>query len=141
SLKTDYERNVKAGRLDAVGKVSFVNTDNDYQRYNVYNSGIELDTSERNKFAYKENINSLYVNYNKAYNGFMVQLGVRMENTHSKGRSEGQKQLNNGDYVPYDSSFNRNYTDFFPSAAITFNKNPMNQWSLTYSRRIDRPAY
>ena len=29
----------------------------------------------------------------------------------------------------------------FPSAAITFNKNPMKQWSLTYSKRIDRPAY
>ncbi len=37
--------------------------------------------------------------------------------------------------------FKRNYTDFFPSAAITFNKNPKNQWSLAYSRRIDRPAY
>jgi hypothetical protein len=43
--------------------------------------------------------------------------------------------------VAYDSTFNREYTDFFPSAAITFNKNPMNQFSLTYSRRIDRPAY
>ena len=29
----------------------------------------------------------------------------------------------------------------FPSAAVTFNKNPKKQWSLTYSRRIDRPAY
>ena len=29
----------------------------------------------------------------------------------------------------------------FPGAAITFNKNPKKQWSLTYSRRIDRPAY
>ena len=45
------------------------------------------------------------------------------------------------DYIPYDSTFKRNYTDFFPSAAITFNKNPKNQWGITYSRRIDRPAY
>jgi iron complex outermembrane recepter protein len=29
----------------------------------------------------------------------------------------------------------------FPSAAVTFNKNPKSQFSLTYSRRIDRPAY
>jgi hypothetical protein len=35
----------------------------------------------------------------------------------------------------------RNYTNPFPSAAVTFNKNPMKQWSLTYSRRIDRPSY
>ncbi|HRF24546.1 MAG TPA: outer membrane beta-barrel protein, partial [Chitinophagaceae bacterium] len=37
--------------------------------------------------------------------------------------------------------FKRNYTDLFPSAALTFNKNPMNQWGISYSRRIDRPAY
>ena len=43
--------------------------------------------------------------------------------------------------LPNTSSFKRSYTDLFPSAAITFNKNPMKQWSLTYSRRIDRPAY
>jgi hypothetical protein len=35
----------------------------------------------------------------------------------------------------------RSYTDPFPSAAITFNKNPMKQWSISYSRRIDRPSY
>jgi len=35
----------------------------------------------------------------------------------------------------------RKYTDFFPSASVTFNKNPMKQWSFSYSRRIDRPAY
>jgi iron complex outermembrane recepter protein len=40
-----------------------------------------------------------------------------------------------------DELIDRKYTDPFPSAAVTFNKNPMNQWSFTYSRRIDRPSY
>jgi hypothetical protein len=71
----------------------------------------------------------------------MVQFGVRMENTIAKGTSEGYRQLGNGDYVTYDSSFKRNYTNLFPSASLTLNKNPMNQWSFSYSRRIDRPAY
>jgi hypothetical protein len=44
-------------------------------------------------------------------------------------------------YMDYDSTFTRDYIDFFPSAAITFNKKPMSQWNFTYSRRIDRPAY
>ncbi|WP_317235234.1 outer membrane beta-barrel family protein [Niabella ginsengisoli] len=35
----------------------------------------------------------------------------------------------------------RSYLDFFPSAAITFNKNPMSVFNITYSRRIDRPDY
>jgi len=43
--------------------------------------------------------------------------------------------------VDFDSTFTRDYTNLFPSAAITFNKNPMNTFGLTFSRRIDRPAY
>jgi hypothetical protein len=43
--------------------------------------------------------------------------------------------------MPYDSTIERKYTDLFPSASLTFNKNPMNQWGFSYSRRIDRPAY
>lgn len=141
TLKTDYEQNYKAGKLGFGGKFSYVKTDNDFQRYNVFTSSKKLDTLRSNRFDYTENINAAYVNFNKAYKGFMFQVGVRVENTNAKGTSNGYKQNSIGSYVTYDSSFNRNYTNLFPSAAITFNKNPMNQWGLSYSRRIDRPAY
>lgn len=141
TLKTDYEQNYKAGKLGFGGKFSYVKTDNDFQRYNVFTSSKKLDTLRSNRFDYTENINAAYVNFNKAYKGFMFQVGVRVENTNATGTSNGYKQNSIGSYVTYDSSFNRNYTNLFPSAAITFNKNPMNQWGLSYSRRIDRPAY
>jgi hypothetical protein len=138
SLKTDYEQNYKGGRLGIGGKIGMVNTDNDFKRYDVYNSGKVLDTAKSNRFKYKENINALYVNYNKQLKtGIMMQFGLRAENTHSRGTSTGLHKVNNN-YVGYDSTFKR---DFFPSAAITFNKNPMKQWTVSYSRRIDRPAY
>jgi iron complex outermembrane recepter protein len=141
SVKADYEQNFKKGRLGIGGKIAFVNTDNDFQRYNVYSPNSKvLDTLKSNTFAYKENINALYVNYNKAFKGIMVQFGLRAENTHSKGTSRGFKEVSNV-MIPYDSTFERDYTNIFPSAAITFNKNPMSQWNITYSRRIDRPAY
>ncbi len=140
SVKADYEQNFKGGRLGIGGKVGFVNTDNDFQRYNVFPGSKVLDTLKSNTFQYKENINALYVNYNKGFKGYMVQFGLRAENTHSKGTSTGFTK-GTTDYEPYDSSFDRNYTDLFPSASLTFNKNPMKQWSFTYSRRIDRPAY
>lgn len=141
SIKTDYEKNYKGGRLGIGGKIGIVNTDNDFKRYDVYTSGKVLDTSKSNRFKYKENINALYVNYNKQLKkGVMVQFGLRAENTHSRGTSTGlQKKMTS--WVNYDSTFKRDYTDFFPSAAITFNKNPMKQWTISYSRRIDRPAY
>jgi iron complex outermembrane recepter protein len=140
SLKGDYESEFKKGKLGVGFKTSYVKTSNDFQRFNVYTNDKILDTLRSNNFDYKENINAVYVNYNKQYKGFMVQLGLRMENTNAKGISNGYKIIN-GNYLVYDSTFNRNYTNLFPSAAITFNKKPTSQWSLSYSRRIDRPAY
>ncbi len=140
SGKADYEQNYKGGKLGLGGKISFVNTDNNFQQYNVIGSTNVLDRDRSNRFTYKENINAGYVNWNKAYKGIMIQAGVRVENTVSKGTSNGQKMVS-GSYKDTTSGFDRNYTDVFPSAAITFNKNPMNQLSLSYSRRIDRPAY
>jgi hypothetical protein len=140
SLKADYEQNYKKGKLGLGGKISFVNSDNDFQRYNVISDVKELDTLRSNRFVYNENINALYVNYNRSFKGLILQAGLRSEFTILKGTSTGQK-IESVVYVPYDSTFKRDYIDFFPSIAITFNKNPKNQWGLSYSRRIDRPAY
>jgi iron complex outermembrane recepter protein len=140
SVKVDYEQNFKGGKLGLGGKIGIVNTDNDFQRYDVYGATKVLDILKSNLFGYKENINALYVNYNKQLKGVMIQFGVRAENTHSRGTSEGFI-MDNNQYKGYDSTFKRDYTDFFPSASLSFNKNPMNQWTVSYSRRIDRPAY
>ncbi len=143
TFKADYEQNYQKGRLGIGGKISAINTGNNFQRFNVTQLKPEvrsLDVARSNQFDYKENINAFYVNYNKQLKGKMIQFGVRMENTVSTGDSYG---LNADGSVNNSSKqrFKRNYTNFFPSAAITFNKNPMNQWGLSYSRRIDRPAY
>jgi len=143
SLKSDYEQNFKKGRLGYGGKIGFVNTDNDFRRYNVYGSTEVYDTARSNRFEYKENINAGYVNYNRSEkSGWVWQVGVRVENTHSDGVSTGLTwDTTLKAYKNYDSTIKRNYTDFFPSFAITYSKNPMNQWGISFSRRIDRPAY
>ncbi|OQP66932.1 TonB-dependent receptor [Niastella vici] len=142
SLKTDYEQNFKKGRLGLGGKIGFVESNNDFNRYDVDpNTNVKtLDLQRSNKFVYKENVNAGYINYNRQFKGFMIQAGLRVENTHATGRSTGMK-LDGSNYVDYDSTFTRDYTNLFPSAAITINKKPMSQWSFTFSRRIDRPNY
>lgn len=140
SFKSDYEQPFQKGKLGIGGKISLVSSDNDFQRFNVLSSAKMLDTLKSNRFNYNENINAMYLNYNKSMKGWMFQFGLRIENTHSIGHSTGYRK-SGGNYLSYDTSFDRNYTDFFPSAALTFNKNPMNQWNITYSRRIDRPSY
>src|SRR4029079_16946906 len=59
-----------------------------------------------------------------------------LENTNSEGILERA----NGVSHPEDMAI-RNYTDFFPSAAVTYNVAKDLALNLTYSRRIDRPSY
>ncbi|MBL7729684.1 MAG: TonB-dependent receptor [Chitinophagaceae bacterium] len=143
TIKADYEQNYKKGKLGMGAKYSSISTTNNFQRYNVSQLSPEiktLDVPRSNQFDYTEGIAALYINYNKQLKGVMFQAGLRMENTNSQGDSYG---LNTDGSVNKGSiqTFKRNYTDLFPSAALTFNKNPMNQWGISYSRRIDRPAY
>ncbi|RYY99723.1 MAG: TonB-dependent receptor [Chitinophagaceae bacterium] len=140
SLKADWEQNLAQGKLGIGGLSKFINTDNDFLRYDVSGAAQSLDRDRSNRFRYDETIHAGYVNYNRPFKGFMIQAGLRVEHTETSGRSNGEK-ADNGAYVPTASRFDRSYTDFFPSAAITFNKNPMKVWNVTFSRRIDRPAY
>jgi iron complex outermembrane receptor protein len=140
TVRVDYETGLKKGRLGVGGKTSFINTENNFERYNVNGNSKLLDLNRSNFFEYRENIHALYINYNRQFTGLMVQAGLRMENTNTDGlsyplQSDGSIDKS-GKQV-----FTRNYTGYFPSGALTFNKNPLSQWNFTYSRRIDRPAY
>jgi iron complex outermembrane recepter protein len=142
SFKSDYEQNFKKGRLGFGGKIAFINSDNLFNFYNHDgNNKLWYDSVLSNHFIYRENINALYMNYNKSYKNLQVQLGMRMENTITKGRSTGFTKEGNGDFKNYDEIFTRRLMDFFPSGAITFTKNPKSQWTISYSRRINRPSY
>lgn len=127
SLKADYEQPFKKGSLGIGGKASFVNTRNNFERYDVNGDEKTLDTARSNFFEYREQIQAMYINYKRQIKGWMIQAGLRMEHTRSEGRSN--------------QFFRRSYTNFFPSAALTYSKNPESQFNLTFSRRIDRPAY
>ena len=134
-LKADYERNFYKGRLGFGGKYSDVKTKNTFDFYNVYSGQKVKDMGRSNKFNYDENVNALYVNYNRPLSKkITIQAGVRMENTVSEG--------NLLSYTPQpDDNVKRNYTDLFPSGALTYAVNPKNTLNLSYSRRIDRPNY
>lgn len=140
SGKADYEQNFLKGKLGVGIKGSYVESQNDFTRFDLLSGSKFEDSSRSNNFRYTENINAGYVNFNRQFKGYMIQAGVRVENTNAEGKSDGYSFV--GDkFVSSDSIFTRNYTNLFPSASVTFNKNPMNQWSFSYSRRIDRPAY
>jgi hypothetical protein len=138
TLKTDYTRPLAKGyKLETGIKLSYVNTNNTADYYDVVNGISEVDTTKTNRFLYRENVNAAYVNMTKQYGKLSVQAGARVENTNYMGH-----QLGNGLTVNNnDSSFSRSYVNLFPTLYLTYDLNQKNQLTLNYGRRIDRPAY
>ncbi len=137
TLKADWEQKIGKGRLGMGGKMSYVVTDNTLDFYNVISANETKDLSRSNRFKYTENVNAAYVNYNRAFSeAFSLQAGLRLENTSSKG------ELSRADGVNQDNdTVARNYTNLFPSGALSWNVNKDHGLNLTFSRRIDRPNY
>ena len=132
SLKGDYTDTLGDGtKLEAGFKSSLVNTDNNAQ-FSIYqNSAWITDTTRTNRFAYKENINALYIDADKTINDkWEVKLGLRAENTNAQGKQQVHDQL-----------FTKGYVSLFPTAYISYKADSNNQFELNYGRRIDRPNY
>lgn len=135
AFKIDYETSLGKGKFSLGAKYSDVKTKNTFDFFNVLVGGNVLDSARSNKFNYSENINAGYLNYTTPLgNKWNMRAGVRVENTISEG--------NLVSFHPQpDDNVKRNYVDFFPSAAITFDPNKKNSFNFSYSRRIDRPNY
>lgn len=134
TFKADYEQNFWKGKLGIGGKTSFVKTDNTLDFFNVVSNIQTLDPNRSNQFIYNENVNAAYLNYNRTIKKFNFQFGLRVENTISDGELIALISNNN-------EQVKRNYTDWFPSGGITYNRNDKNTFALIYSRRIERPNY
>lgn len=133
--KTDYEQGLFKGTFGAGLKFANVRTDNTFSFYNIDDEGVEtLDTAVSNQFKYTETTSAGYVNYQRQFGKLHVQGGLRVENTDYTGNLIA--------YSPQDGEkVENNYTELFPSAALTYKFNDTYGLNATYSRRIDRPSY
>ena len=131
SAKTDYSSQYKNGlKLEFGGKTSYVKADNDIKFFDKSTETAVFDSTKSNHFIYKENINALYANASGQFGKWVIQAGLRMENTNI----DGEQKVNN-------TSFDKNYTNLFPSALAAYTFSDRNEWSFSVSRRIDRPSY
>lgn len=83
-------------------------------------------------FEFTRDIYSAYVNYGQTFGKFGMQLGVRAEMVEE-----------NADFsvVPSgDGTYKNDYTEFYPSAFLTYDITERGQLLLNYSRRVDRPG-
>lgn len=131
SIKSDVVHPFsKTTKMEAGFKSSLVTSDNDVKFFDVINGQNQLDTKRSNNFVYRENINALYSSFSKAYKSVDVQIGLRLEHTNTKG-----VQLATGE------EFKRDYVNWFPTAAFNWKQSENHQFSLSFSKRIDRPTY
>lgn len=131
SIKNDFAKTLKKNfKLEAGQKSSYVIADNKLSFYNRSNNLNVFDSSKSNHFIYTENINAIYINAAKDYKNWSMQLGLRCEHTFVTG-----KQL------VYNTSFENNYIQLFPSAFVGYKFNEKHGLELNYSRRINRPSY
>jgi iron complex outermembrane recepter protein len=141
SFKTDYEQPFAKGTIGIGGKFSYVTNNNNFRRYDVLSPTLQIiDVSKSNQYNYKENVNALYVNYNRSWKNIQLQTGLRGEQTYSSGSSYA---ILTNEIVDYNNvkKFNRNYINLFPSIGISFIKNSISTWNITAGRRVDRPNY
>lgn len=137
SAKTDFSKALKNGyRFETGLKSSYTSTDNIANYFITRNNITQADYDKTNHFIYKEQINAAYVNLNKEFKRFSMQLGLRLENTNANGHQLGNIQKP-------DSVFKRDYTGLFPTAYLLYKLDSTGNQTLNlnYGRRIDRPYY
>lgn len=137
ALKADYSLKAGTGRLGLGGKYSSVSADNTFYQYTVIETADLLNVEASNTFNYEEQIAAGYLKYEGPITtNWSFDAGVRAEKTISKG-----------DLLPFPGGnqqavqVKRNYLDFFPTASLSYKTEKSGTYNLSYSRRIDRPAY
>ena len=129
-VKLDYThplKKLKRHKIEAGLKNETTINKNQFNDYNVVNNVQQYDTLLSNRFKYTENVAAAYGIFSGGYKTwFTYSGGLRIENT-----------FITSDY----SGLNKNYIDFFPSANAGFALNDTQNFSISYSRRIQRPPF
>lgn len=109
------------------------------QHLPVYNEGAYVGNLEAQNtfFDFDRNIAALYLNIGYQWEKLGMQVGVRGEKV-----TEDILTVLNGsaDIDDARSELNRDQTNFYPSVFFTYQATKSDQFSLNYSRRVDRPG-
>lgn len=132
NARMDYFKPLnKTMRFETGVKTSFNFNDKDYRSLvlDTLTNTYQNDAMQSNHFKYFENINSVYASFSNTFKKkFNVRLGLRAEQTNTRGHQFSLDSINT-----------RSYFDIFPNIRLNYKFKEDNQLSLTYSYRISRP--
>ncbi|NOZ45865.1 MAG: TonB-dependent receptor [Chlorobi bacterium] len=96
--------------------------------FDVTNNTWADSISMKNKFVYNENIFGSYGLLTYSYKNIKFNSGIRLEFTYTNTFIDKTNDKNSNNYI-----------DFFPSFGFMYSLNDNLDFSLSYSRRIERP--
>jgi len=127
----DYSWTGRKISIESGIKYSNSNTDNNVQFQIPNGSQYIVDTSRSNHFKYLERIAGVYFTLKGKFNKKIdYQVGLRYENTFTKGNS-----------VTYDQIKTGNYDNLFHTIFINYIPNKVHQFSFASTSRINRPGF
>ncbi|MBM7418411.1 MULTISPECIES: TonB-dependent receptor domain-containing protein [Chryseobacterium] len=129
SLQGDLELPFSFGTIETGLKFNQFKNATDLQYFNIINNQYVPDLQRANLFEYKEENYAAYFSYAKSFGEhWETKAGLRYENTQVQS------------FTPSTNLENKyNYGQWFPSAFVSYKKEK-NVFSLSYSRRINRPS-
>ena len=129
SLQGDLELPFSFGTIETGLKFNQFKNATDLQYFNIINNQYIPDLLRANLFEYKEENYAAYFSYAKSFGEhWETKAGLRYENTQAQS------------FTPSTNLENKyNYGQWFPSAFVSY-KQEKNVFSLSYSRRINRPS-
>ena len=130
SVNMNYSQPLsKTAKFDSGIKTSQVNSNNTRDFDQLINYDWRDDLFRSSMFSFNEQIHAAFINFSDKIKNTNVEIGLRVEQTVSKGTAINQ------------SALKRNYINFFPSFQLSQKLNEKNNLDLSYSRRIGRPGY
>lgn len=131
-IQVDYTQPIgKEGKFEAGWRSSFRDMTNDYLATEQNDLG-EWNPIEGfdNIFIYQEDIHAVYGILGNKGKKFSYQAGLRVEMTDVETLLKETNERNP-----------RDYTNFFPSAHLSWHLPAQNDMQISYSRRVRRPQY
>jgi len=142
NLELNYYNELKSTRTNTLFNLDYTNPLSETAKLELgveYRSDRTDNLNETNQlgfnnssFDYERNIYSFYTSYNQSFGKFTMQLGARIEQFEAEGFFN---QENVGTETVTDKIFT-----IYPSAFFTYSASDINQFQLSYSRRVDRPG-
>ncbi|PWN58724.1 outer membrane beta-barrel family protein [Chryseobacterium viscerum] len=127
----DLTLNFKKIQLETGAKYSQFSNNSDIGYFNLTNGNYTIDPSKSNLFEYNEKNYAAYISASKDLGEkWSVKAGLRYEYSQTSGFSPTTQ-----------SKSENNYGKFFPTAYLSYKANENNQYSINYSRRINRPYF